>query len=117
MAKNKSKRVPMTANLFMDYFKNLPPDMRMFAISFFAMEEDEALHNIDDFAAGIMEEPDQPGKQGALEGLQHLRAAWTKMSIPERFWLRRKIKDPKFLIKYFTPNELVELVKDFGNSL
>lgn len=115
MNKKKTERVTITATYFMESFKNLPPDMRFFVASFFSMDEEKAVPAINDFIDGILaDNPASEARDGAVEGLEHLRSAWLKMTKGERFWLRHKLNDPKFIKKYFSNKDIIESSKSLG---
>jgi len=99
-------RRPVTYKLFMESLKGLDSAVLLITLAWFSMPEDEALQAMDQWIIDAIKTPG--ATQDYVDGWKHLRAAWIKMTVAERAFLRKKLKDPKNILEYLPPEKLGE---------
>lgn len=101
-------RPPVTPAFVMDIFKNLDPSMMLLLMGFLVQPEETADKGFQDFLADLAQAPYSPGKLPAIEGIRSLYTGWKKMTLAEQEWLRLKLRDPRFVTKYLSPEQIAE---------
>lgn len=92
------ERIIITARYLRENFGHLDFYPQLMA-PFAAPTDELALADFDAIIQGLVETPDEPGKQDSIEAMQHMKMAFEKMTPFERSAVRRDLAEEIFLFR------------------